>query len=82
MYSVFSLLERRLRRALVITQCPSSVCPSFNFSHFDFSSEIAEQKLWKRYRKEELNVLYQVCGFWANRKTKMAALAPDGPRHF
>ena len=28
-------------------------------------------------RKQDLNVLYQVCVFQADRKTKMAALASD-----
>ena len=36
----------------------------------------------KLYRKVDLNVLYQVCVFRANRKNKMAALASDWLRHF
>ena len=33
-------------------------------------------------REQDLNVLYQVCVFWADRKNKMAALASDWLRHF
>ena len=33
-------------------------------------------------RKQDLNVLYQVCVFGADRKNKMAALASDWLRHF
>ena len=33
-------------------------------------------------RKQDLNVLYQVCVFEADRKNKMAALASDWLRHF
>ena len=33
-------------------------------------------------RKQDLNVLYQVCVFQADRKNKMAALASDWLRHF
>ena len=33
-------------------------------------------------RKQDLNVLYQVCVFLAGRKNKMAALASDWLRHF
>ena len=33
-------------------------------------------------RKQDLYALYQVCGFWADRKNKMAALASDWLRHF
>ena len=33
-------------------------------------------------RQQDLNILYQVCVFLANRKNKMAALASDGLRHF
>ena len=33
-------------------------------------------------RKQDRNVLYQVCDFWADRKNKMAALASDWLRHF
>ena len=33
-------------------------------------------------RKQDLNVLYQVCVFQADRKNNMAALTSDWPRHF
>ena len=48
---------------------------------FDFSVT-AEQNSTKLDRKQNLNVLYQVCVFRADRKNKMAALATDWLRHF
>ena len=48
---------------------------------FDFSSETAEQNSTKLDRKQDLNALYQVCVFRADRKNKMAALASDWLRH-
>ena len=72
-------LSRRLKCTIVITCCPSSVV---NFSHFDFSSETTEQNSTKLHRKQELNILYQVCVFRVHRKNKMAALASDPLRHF
>ena len=44
---------------------------------FDFSSETTEQNLMKLDRKQDLNVLYQVCVFQAKRKIKMAVLASN-----
>ena len=58
-----------------------SVCPSLTFHIFDFSSETTEQNSMKLERKQDLNVLYQVCVFRADRKNKMAALASDWLRH-
>ena len=55
---------------------------SLTFHIFDFFSETAEQNSTKLDRKQDLNVLYQVCVFWADRKNKMAVLASDLPRHF
>ena len=49
---------------------------------FDFSSETAEWNSTKLGRKQDLNALYQVCVFRADRKNKMAALASDWLRHF
>ena len=49
---------------------------------FDFSFETAEQNSTKLDRKQDLNVLYQVCDFRADRKNKMAALVSDWLRHF
>ena len=49
---------------------------------FDFSSETDEQNSTKLDRMQDLNVLYQVCVFRADRKNKMAALASDWLRHF
>ena len=48
----------------------------------DFSSAIAKQNWTKLGRKQDFNVLYQVCVFRANWKNKMAALASDWLRHF
>ena len=48
----------------------------------DFSSETAERNSTKLDRKQDINVLYQVCVFRADRKNKMATLASDWPRHF
>ena len=47
---------------------------------FDVSSETAERPATKLDRKQDLNVLYQVCVFWADRKNKMAALANPSRR--
>ena len=56
--------------------------PLIGWDIFDFSSETAEQNSMKLDRKQDLNVLYQVCVFRADRKNKMAALASDWLRHF
>ena len=74
--------SQRLMWAIVITRCPSSVRPSLTFHIFDFVSKTAEQILTKLDRKQVLNVLYQVCVFRADRKSKMAALASDWLKHF
>ena len=81
-------LSRRLKCTIVIMRRPSSVRrpsvrpSSLTFHIFDFSSETTERNLTKLYRKVDLNVLYQVCVFRADRKNKMAALASDWLRHF
>ena len=86
-------LSRRLKCTIVIMHCPSSVVrlsvvrlsvvrPSLTFHIFVFSSETAERNSTKLYRKQDLNVLYHVCVFRADRKNKMAALASDWLRHF
>ena len=56
--------------------------PLIGWDIFHFSSETAERKSTKLDRKQDFNVLYQVCVFRANRKNKMAALASDWLRHF
>ena len=56
--------------------------PLISWDIFDFSSETAERNWMKLDRKQDLNVLYQDCVFWADRKNKMAALASDWLRHF
>ena len=49
---------------------------------FDFFSETAELNSTKLDRKQDLNVLYEVCVFRADRKNKMASLASDWLSHF
>ena len=56
--------------------------PLIGWDIFDFSSGTAERNSTKLDRKQDLNVLYQVCVFRADRKNKMAALASDWLRHF
>ena len=56
--------------------------PLIGWYIFDFSSETAERNSMKLDREQDLNFLYQVCVFWADRKNKMAALASDWLRHF
>ena len=56
--------------------------PLIGWDIFYFSPETAEQNSTKFDRKQDLNVLYQVCVFLADRKNKMAALASDWLRHF
>ena len=76
-------LSRRLKWAIVMAHCPSSVRPSsVNFHILDFSSETAEGNSTKHDRKQDLKALYQVCVFRADRKNKMAALASHWLRHF
>ena len=53
-----------------------------NFHIFNLFSETAERNSTKLDRKQDLNVLYQVCVSWADRKNKMASLASDWLRHF
>ena len=56
--------------------------PLIGWDIFDFSSETAERNSTKLDRKQDLNVLYQVCVFRADNLTKMSALASDWLRHF
>ena len=70
-----------IRMAVVIAR-PSVRRPPVNFNIFHFSSETAERNSTKLDRKQDLNALYQVCVFRADRKNKMAALASDWLRHF
>ena len=56
--------------------------PLIGWDIFDFSSETAEWNSTKLDRKQDLNALYQVCVFRADRKNKMAALASVLLRHF
>ena len=81
-------VSRRLKCTIVITRCLSSgfnrlsVRPSLTLHIFDFFSETAEWNSTKLDRKQDLNVLYQVCVFQADQKNKMAALASNWLRHF
>ena len=84
--TVFSAPEPKAQahycdHALSVVRRPS-VRPSLTFHIFDFSSETAKGNSTKLYRKQDLNLLYQVCVFRADRKNKMAALASDWLRHF
>ena len=56
--------------------------PLIGWDIFYFSSETTEKNSTKLDRKQDLNVLYQVCVFRADQKNKMAALASDWLRHF
>ena len=56
--------------------------PLIGWDIFDFSSETAERNSTKLDRKQDLNVLYQVCVFRDDRKNKMAVPASDWLRHF
>ena len=90
--SIFSAPEPKAQvhycdHALSVVRRPSVVRlsvvrPSLTFHIFDFFSETAEQNSTKLDRKQDLNVLYKVCVFRADRKNKMAALASDWLRHF
>ena len=55
--------------------------PLIRWDIFDFS-ETAERNSTKLVRKQDLNVLYQVCVFRADRKNKMVAMAHDWLKHF
>ena len=56
--------------------------PLIGWDIFNFSSETTEGNSTKLDRNQDLNVLYQVCVFRADRKIKMATLASDWLRHF
>ena len=56
--------------------------PLIGWVIFDFSSETAKRNSTKLDRKQDLKALYQFCVFRADRKKKMAALAPDWLRNF
>ena len=59
-------LSRRLKCTILSSVRPSS----FTWDIFDFSSKTAERNSKKLDRKQDLNVLYQVCVFRADRKKK------------
>ena len=74
---VFVHLSRRLKCTIVITRCPS-----LTFHVFDFSSKSTEQNSTKLDRKQDLNGLFQVCVFRADRKNNMVATVFHWLRHF
>ena len=49
---------------------------------FDFFSKSVNQNSMKLYKKQNLNILYQVCVFRADQKYRMAAPASYWLRHF
>ena len=81
-------LSRRLKCTIVITRCPSSVRLSVrpavvNFSHFRlllWNHLIEFKETWQQARSQ--CPLPSLCFFRADRKNKMAALAPDWLIHF
>ena len=76
LYFVLVHLSGRLKCTIVITSCPSSIRPSvrrqssLTFHIFYFFSETAKRNSTKLDREQDLNVLYQVCVFKANRETR------------
>ena len=56
--------------------------PLIGWDIFNFFSETTERNSTKLDRKQDLNFLYQVCLFRADKKNKMAALASDWLRLF
>ena len=56
--------------------------PLIGWDIFDFFSKTTEWNSTKLERKQDLNVLYQVCVFRADRKNKLDALAVDWLTHF
>ena len=56
--------------------------PLIGWDIFYFSSETAERNSTKLDRKQDLNALYQVCVFRADRKNKMPTLASDWLSYF
>ena len=55
------------------TRWSTSPWPLIGWDMFDFFSETAEWNSTKLDRKQDTNVLYQICVFRADRKNKMAA---------
>ena len=56
--------------------------PLIGWGILDFSSETAERNSKKLNKKQDLNVLYQVFNYWADRQYKMVVLASDSLRYF
>ena len=73
-------LQRFCFRADRKTRWP--LWPLIDWDILDFSSETAERNSTTLDRKQDLNVLYQVCVFRTDRKSKMAAPMSDWLIHF
>ena len=74
-YCIFSLPVKSLPFSAQVHYCDhalSVVCPLTFHVFFYFSSETAERNSTNLDRNQDLNVLYQVCIFRVDRKTKMA----------
>ena len=54
---------------------PSILLSMLPFQILDFFSQSAEQNLTKLHRKQDLNVIYQICVLSAHWKIRLAALA-------
>ena len=74
MYPPFSASEPKVQ----VHFCDHALSVVINFSHF----RLLLCNSTKLDRKQEFNILYQVCVFRADRKTKMAALPSYWLRHF
>ena len=70
---VFFLVDRKTKMTALTSDC---------WDIFDFSSEAAKRNSTKLYRKQDLNVLDQVCIFHAYQKNKRPTQASDWLRLF
>ena len=77
-----ALASDLLRHFIFSSETPEAALASDWLRHFIFSSKTPERNSMKLDKKQHLNVLYQVCVFWVDRKYNMAALASDWLRHF
>ena len=56
--------------------------PLIGWDIFNFFSSTTEQNLTVQDRDEDLNVLYQNCVFWADRKPRWPSWPPNGLKFF
>ena len=61
---------------------PKALSVVVNFSNFRLPLFNHWTEFNQNWQEEVLKVLYHICIFSGNRKTKMAALTSDCPRHF